>query len=204
MRFVARYALAAAAALSFGCQTDTTSIGTTLSPPQNLAYQLEPSGDPNTPTGILLVWDDVLSPDLASYNVYSRGSLSGSFALRGVTTSNTFHDNGVPHLQYLVTAVDLNGGESDPSNVVTVNEYLQIGAPPSIAGTSLDSAIYLAWQDTPDLSRFKWYRVYSSDYIPGQNPCVNWALEGTTVSREFLAAQLPNGVTRCFGDHRLS
>src|SRR5437588_8575045 len=27
---------------------------------------------------------------------------------------------------------------------------------------------------------------------------MNWVLEGTTVSHEFLAAQLPNGVTRCF------
>jgi len=162
-------------------------------------HRFDPSGDPNQPAGIRLAWDDVLSSDLASYRIYSRGSTTAAFQLRGETTSNTFHDNGVPHLQYYVTAVDLGGGESNGSNVVTVNEYLQIGAPPSLTGITLDSAIHLDWQDTPDFGRFKWYRVYSSDYNLGQSQCVNWALEGTTVSHEFLAAQLPNGVTRCFG-----
>jgi hypothetical protein len=200
MRLSPRYLLVIAGLTAVACQNNTVSTGTgTLPPPQNLAYELDPSGDPNSPAGIRLAWDNVQSPDLASYRVYSRGSTSGSFLLRGETTSNTFHDNGVPHLQYYVTAVDLGGGESDPSNVVTVNEYLQIGAPPSLTGISLDSAIHLDWQDTPDFGRFKWYRVYSSDYNLGQNQCVNWALEGTTVSHEFLAAQLPNGVTRCFG-----
>src|SRR3989454_1989030 len=179
------------------CQNNTVSNGTgTLPPPKNLSYELDPSGDAVQPAGIRLAWDDVQSS--TSYRVYSRGSTSGSFLLRGETTSNTFHDNGVPHLQYYVTAVDV-GGESNRSNVVTVNEYLQIGAPPSLTGITLDSAIHLDWADTPDLARFKWYRVYSSDYNLGQNLCVNWALEGTTVSHEFLAAQLPNGVTRCFG-----
>ena len=200
MRFRSRYALLAAAALSVGCQTNTTTnVGPPPPAPQHLTYQLEQSGDPNSPAGILLSWDDVQDSSLAYYNVYSSASLSGSFGLRGVTTSNTFHDNGVPHLRYFVTAVDLNGLESVASNAVTVNEYLQIGAPSSLTGISLDSAIHLDWQDTPDLSRFKWYRVYSSDYNLAQNQCVNWALEGTTVSHEFLAAQLPNGVTRCFG-----
>src|SRR5438128_5074673 len=182
------------------CQNNTVSNGTgTLPPPKNLSYELDPSGDAVQPAGIRLAWDDLQSSDLASYRVYSRGSTSGSFLLRGETTSNTFHDNGVPHLQYYVTAADVGGGESDRSNVVTVNEYLQIGAPPSLTGITLDSAIHLDWPDTPDLGRFKWYRLYTSDYNLGQNQCVNWVLEGTTVSHEFLAAQLPNGVTRCFG-----
>ena len=106
--------------------------------------------------------------------------------------------NSTTNLQYVVSAVDVNGGESDFSNIVTVNEYLQTGAPSAFVGISLDSAIHLDWHDTPNLSRLKWYRVYSSDYVAGSNPCTNWVLEGTTVSREFLAAQLPNGVTRCF------
>src|SRR5438067_1265559 len=193
-----RYILAVAGVLGIACQNNTTNISGSLSPPQNLGYQLDASGDPNKPAGILLVWADVLSSDLASYRVYSRASTSGSFQPRGETSSNTFHDNGVPHLQYAVSAVDVNGGESDFSNIVTVNEYLQTGAPYVLVGISLDSAIHLDWQDTPNLSRLKWYRVYSSDYVSGSNPCVNWVLEGTTVSHEFLAAQLPNGVTRCF------
>ncbi len=199
MRFRSLCTLLAAGAVSVGCQTNTTTVGSALPPPDSLTYQLDASGDATSPAGILLLWKDVQSSSLSSYNVYSRGSTSGSFGLRGITTSNTFHDNGVPHLQYFVTAVDLDGLESAASNTVTVNEYLQIGAPPSLFAISLDSAIHLDWQDTPDLSRFKWYRVYSSDYILAQNQCVNWALEGTTVSHEFLAAQLANGVTRCFG-----
>jgi len=70
--------------------------GSGPSTPANLSYELEPSGDPNRPLGILLMWDDVTDANLASYRVYSRASTSGSFDLRGETTSNTFHDNGVP------------------------------------------------------------------------------------------------------------
>jgi len=68
------------------------------STPANLTYELEPSGDPNRPLGILLIWDDVTDANLASYRIYSRSSSSGSYGLRGETSSNTFHDNGVPHL----------------------------------------------------------------------------------------------------------
>src|SRR5882724_9748675 len=98
-----RHLLVVAGLVAAACPDNTVSIGT-LPPPQNLAYELDPSGDPNQPAGIRLAWDDVQSSDLASYRVYSRGSTSGSFLLRGETTSNTFHDNGVPHLQYYVTA----------------------------------------------------------------------------------------------------
>src|SRR6266581_7805006 len=124
-------ALVLVALAAAGCENKTLFLSA-LPAPANLAYQLEPSGDPNQPAGILLVWDDETDPSLASYRIYSRGSTSSDWGLRGETTSNTFHDNGVPHLQYYVTAVDLGGGESNGSNVVTVNEYLQIGAPPSL------------------------------------------------------------------------
>src|SRR5205809_8145411 len=107
MRLSLRHLLLVVAGLTAGaCQNNTVSNGTgTLPPPENLSYELDPSGDPVQPTGIRLAWDDVQSSDLASYRVYSRGSTSGSFLRRGETTSNTFHDNGVPHLQYYVTAV---------------------------------------------------------------------------------------------------
>jgi len=82
----------------------------TLNPPQNLAYQLDPSGDPNRPAGILLAWDDVLSSDLASLPHLFARQHGSSYLLRGETTSNTFHDNGVPHLQYYVTASTWVGG----------------------------------------------------------------------------------------------
>src|SRR5881394_4458410 len=128
------------------CQeTLFTSIPST---PGTLTYELEPSGDPNQPLGILLVWDDVTDGDLASYRVYSRGSSSGSFVLRGETTSNTFHDNGVPHLDYYVTAVNDNGDEGDASNVITVDERLQLDSPAWLASTSLNGAIHLDWDDS--------------------------------------------------------
>ena len=203
-----RYILAVAGVLGTACQNNTTNVSGSLAPPQNLGYQLDASGDPNAPAGILLVWDDVLSSDLASYRVYSRASLSGSFLLRGETSSNTFHDNGVPHLQYAVTAVDVNGGESDFSNTITVDERLQLSAPSSMSSISLNSAVHLDWADNAYLtnpSRFKWYRVYSASYNLDNGQCgTDWALEGTTVSHEFLAAQLTNGVPRCFASSAIS
>src|ERR1044071_9078867 len=174
-----RYILAVAGVLGIACQNNTTNVPGSLAPPQNLGYQLDASGDPNTPAGILLVWDDVLSAALASSRVYSRASLSGSFLLRGETSSNTFHDNGVPHLQYAVTAVDVNGAESDFSNTITVDERLQLAAPSSMSSISLNSAVHLDWADNAYLtnpSRFKWYRVYSASYNLDNGQCgTDWA-----------------------------
>jgi len=204
-----RFIVVVGCLLGIACQNNSTNVsGSTLPPPQNLGYQLDPSGDPNTPAGILLVWDDVVSSGLASYGVYSRASTSGSFQLRGQTSSNTFHDNGVPQLQYVVTAVDVNGGESNFSNVITVDERLQLAAPASMSSISLDSAVHLDWADNAyltDPTRFKWYRVYSAGYNLDTGQCgTDWALEGTTVAHEFLAAQLTNGVPRCFASSAIS
>lgn len=192
-----------------GCDT-TTIIGSPglIAPPANLDYTLDPSGDPVRPAGILLRWDDVSDPALASYRVYSRGSANGSYGLRGETSSNTFHDNGVPHLDYYVTAVDLDGGESDPSYVITVDERLQLQRAASLISISLNGAIHLDWSDnayTADPSRFKWYRVYSASYDLDQGLCgTDWGLEGSTVSPEFVAGALTNGVPRCFGVSAIS
>src|SRR5690242_7685114 len=126
--------------------------GSGPSTPANLSYELEPSGDPNRPLGILLIWDDVTDANLASYRIYSRASTSGSFELRGETTSNSFHDNGVPNLQYMVSAVDDNGGESGGSNVITVDERLQLVSPGWLNSISLNGAIHLEWDDTSYVS----------------------------------------------------
>src|SRR5256714_617471 len=177
--------------------------GSAPSTPANLTYELEPSGDPNRPLGILLVWDDVTDANLASYRIYSRSSSSGSFGLRGETSSNTFHDNGVPHLQYLVTTVNDNGEESDNSNTITVDERLQLDSPAWLSSISLNGAIHLEWDDSSYITaptRFKWYRIYSTDYNLDNGLCgTNWLLEGTTVAPEFLASAMTNGVPRCFG-----
>ena len=201
MRRTVRYSALLLALAAAACQeTLFTNVPST---PDNLTYELEPSGDPNQPLGILLVWDGVLDADLASYRVYSRGSSSGTFALRGETTSNTFHDNGVPHLQYLVTAVNDNGHESDESNVITVDEWLQLERPSTLFTISLNGAIHLEWADnayTTNPNRFKWYRIYSATYDLDTGLCgTNWSLEGTTVAPEFLASALSNGSPRCYG-----
>ena len=214
MQFSSSHALLAATLLGFGCSSNTAVLPV-LAPPQDLAYQLDPSGDPNRPAGILgilLVWDDVTGSNLASYRVYSRGSTSGGFSLRGETSSNTFHDNGVPDLQYYVTAVDVNGGESDASNLITVDERLQLARPASLFSVSLNGAVELDWTDnaflTADAGRFKWYRVYSMPYDLDVGVCITQpdsiSLEGTTVAPEFVAGALTNGVPRCYGVSAIS
>jgi len=173
------------------------------STPANLTYELEPSGDPNRPLGILLIWDDVTDANLGGYRIYSRSSTSGSFGLRGETSSNTFHDNGVPHLQYLVTAANDAGEESGTSNTITVDERLQLDSPGWLFSISLNGAIHLEWDDSSYINapaRFKWYRIYSTGYDLDAGLCgTNWLLEGTTVAPEFLASAMSNGVPRCFG-----
>ncbi len=186
------------------CESDDRILGgSTLAPPQNLTYAVEPSGTSGSPAGVLLAWDDDGDPDLAVWHVYSRNAGSGAFGLRGSTTSNSFHDNGIPHLEYYVTAEDQGGFESEPSNVVVVDERLALDAPTSLSSTSLDGAVALLWSDNPftsDPQGFSQYRVYSVDFDLDAGLCgINWALEGTTVAPEFLAGALANGAPRCFG-----
>lgn len=199
MRMLRYSALFLAVALAACQETMFVSVPST---PANLTYELEPSGA-SAPLGILLVWDDVGDADLASYRVYSRGSTSGSFGLRGETTSNTFHDNGVPHLEYFVTAVDLNGNEGGASNVITVDERRRLARPASLSSISLNGAIHLDWADNAyasDTARFRWYRIYSTSYDLDLVECgATWALEGTTVAPEFLVSAISNGAPRCFG-----
>ena len=190
--------------VAVACQPSVVGPGGGVpSTPANLTYELEPSGAPNRPLGILLIWDDVTDANLASYRVYSRSSSSGSYGLRGETSSNTFHDNGVPHLDYYVTAVNDNGEESGGSNVITVDERLQLDAPAWLSSISLNGAIHLEWDDSSYITaptRFKWYRIYSTDYNLDSGLCgTSWLLEGTTVAPEFLASAMSNGVPRCFG-----
>jgi hypothetical protein len=81
-------------------------------------------------------------------------------------------------------------------------------APASLGSISLDSAIHLDWADNAyqnDPTRFSIYRVYSASYDLDHGVCgTDWAIEGTTVSHEFLAAQLRNGVPRCFATSAIS
>lgn len=189
------------AVLLFGCDDDVTGVGG-VEPPANLFYVLDPSGDPDAPAGLLLRWDPSPAADLAVYRVYSRPGTSGAYDLRGETTSTTFHDTGIPDLSYAVSAVATDGAESVLIEVV-VDERLRLQAPSALNSTSLDGAVHLAWSDNPfltDPDGFRQYRVYSSAYSLDTNLCgPEWSLEGTTVSPDFLASALQNGVPRCFG-----
>jgi hypothetical protein len=171
--------------------------------PENLYFELEPSGEQDEPQGIKLVWDEVVSPDLQAYRVYSRPGTSGDFGLRGETTSSTFHDRGIPDLEYFVVAVDVEGRESLESNHVTVDTRLALEAPATLVGTTLNGAVHLAWSDnayTSEPDYFQIYRVYSSAYSLDDGLCgETWYLEGTTVAPEFLASALTNGSGYCFG-----
>lgn len=170
--------------------------------PTNLRYAVEPSGDPDRPAGLLLEWDPVLSDNLAVYNVYSRASTSGDWGLRASTTSTSFHDVGIPHLQYRVAAQALDGREGLPSDELTVDERQRLDPPNFLFTTSLDGAIHLSWGDNPFLNEpggFKQYRVYSTSFDLDAGLCgAEWSREGTTIAPAFLAGALGNGVPRCF------
>jgi hypothetical protein len=75
-------------------------------------------------------------------------------------------------------------------------------APATLSSTSLDGAIALVWSDNPfqnDPDIFANYSVYSASFNIDTGECgTDFALEGTTVAPEFLAAALANGVPRCF------
>lgn len=174
----------------------------TVATPSNLTYALEPSGTPGEPAGVVLHWDYDDDADLAVWHVYSRGSTTESYRLRASTTSNSFHDEGIPHLQYYVTAEDLDGYETSPSNVVTIDEHLALQKPSTLTSISLNQSIALSWSDNAysnNPSRFSIYRVYSAAYDLDANLCGStWALEGTTIAPEFVAGAMTNGVPRCF------
>jgi hypothetical protein len=200
--------LALSAPIAAGCYNDHIVGARTPAAPTNLYYTLDPSGDPATPSGILLRWDAVSDADLGGYRVYSRASSNGSFGLRGTTTSITFHDNGYPALEYYVTAISNSGGESAASNTITVDERLALQRPTWLTSISLNGAIHLEWSDTAYIlepSAFEHYRVYSTGYDLDSNLCgTQWALEGTTVSSSFLVGNLINGVPRCYAVSAIS
>lgn len=188
--------------LAAACYEDATGVDGVPDAPAGLFYELEPSGDPLEPRGMVLRWDAVVHPDLDVYNVYSRGSANDAFALRGTTTSSSFHDNGQPHLDYYVTAQTIDGVESDPSATVRVDETLRLPTPTGLTSISLNGMIHLQWNDNAfqaDPTGFLAYRVYSATYDLDNNLCGTiWALEGTSIANRFLVGALTNGAPRCF------
>ena len=78
-----------------------------------------------------------------------------------------------------------------------------LDAPNALTSVSLNGAIQLSWDANSRLGRpdlFEHYNVYSTSYDLDHNLCDdrNWALEGTSVSEDFVVSGLSNGVPLCF------
>lgn len=203
-RVIGTFLRAAVAVMSVACTEYVTDVEEGIAPaaPTGLWYQLQPSGDPLRPAGLVLRWDNSFDANIAAWNVYSRDTSGGGWGLRGSTSSPSFHDDGIPHLEYRVTAEGQGGLESAPSAAIFVDERLRLPAPTSLVSISLDGAIHLQWSDNAfqaDPAGFWHYRVYSASYDLDNNVCgTSWTLEGTTVAPAFLAGALVNGSPRCF------
>lgn len=182
---------------------ELTGLGTDPDAPANVTYELLPSGDPNTPAGVLLTWDVPRSGRANAFNVYGRQTNGGGWVLRATTTSSTFHDAGSPEAQYYVATRDANGNEIAQSNVVTVDLVSgRLPAPQALVSISLNAAIQLTWSGnavTASPTTFDHYLVYSTSYDASRSVCTaNWVREGSTASDGFFAGNLTNGVGRCF------
>ncbi|MGE3615391.1 MAG: hypothetical protein AB7L66_05905 [Gemmatimonadales bacterium] len=187
--------------LLWSCQQDRVVGVGDLPVPTGLSYQVEPSGTPGQPSGIVLRWDDTSDPLVDAWNVYGRDAGTGPWLLRGTTSSNSFHDRGAPQLEYRVSAVG-GGVEGPASEAVTVDERLALDRPATLSSISLDGGVALVWSDdsyNSDPDGFWHYRVYGASYDLDRDLCgTDWSLEGTTVAPEFRVGALANGVPRCF------
>ncbi|MFL5576534.1 MAG: hypothetical protein ACJ79S_11255 [Gemmatimonadaceae bacterium] len=177
--------------------------------PADLSYQLIPSGDPDVPDGILLRWTEPNDDRVADYVIYSRASTSAQWSRRAATTSSSFHDAGVPHLQYYVASEDAFGNVGRGSSSITVEERNRLPAPSAMTSITLDGAVQLAWPSngrTAGPTLFDYYRVYSAPYDLDAGRCddARWVLEGSTVSEDFLVTGLANGSPRCFAASTVS
>jgi hypothetical protein len=201
--------LLALAVLPLVACDELTGITPSADAPANLAYQLVPSGDPTNPLGVLLSWDVPTSGRANSFNVYGRPTTGSSWQLRATTTSPTFHDAGVPELQYYVATRADNGDELAQSKVITIDlQGSRLPAPLGLSSISLNGAIQLAWRSNAvDASHgtFDYYRVYSTPYDGSRGVCTaNWVVEGSTVSDAFYSGNLSNGVSRCYSVSAIS
>lgn len=129
---------------------------------------------PNPPTGLTMsstVSQNVLTWDAVSgyvYNVY-RGTAPGAEAPIGSTEGVGTYTDTPPvssrtPLYYYVTAVDVNGLESNPSVVVSV-------VPPVLSLTGVSStSVFLSWAMPASASGVTGYNVYRSTASGAEAP----------------------------------
>ncbi|MBK5186872.1 MAG: hypothetical protein JJD97_01435 [Gemmatimonadaceae bacterium] len=80
---------------------------------------------------------------------------------------------------------------------------VMLEVPTGLVSTSLNTAIQLSWDPNARVTQpndFSHYNVYSTSYNLDNNTCdvAHWALEGSSVSEDFLVSGLSNGVSLCF------
>jgi hypothetical protein len=192
-----------AAVASLTACGELTGIVTDPDAPSNVTYELVPSGDPNSPSGVLLSWDVPSSGRGNAFNVYGRLRPGDPWQLRATTTSPTFHDVGVPEAQYYIATRDGNGQDIAQSAVLTIDLFAgRLPAPQGLTSVSLNAAIQLTWSANAVSSSpatFDHYLVYSTTYDATRGVCTaNWVREGSTASDGFFSGNLTNGVSRCF------
>jgi len=192
-----------------GCNNNNDNISApaeTLGNPTNLTYLLLPGG-PDLPNGILLSWDAATDPNVTNYIVFARLADTGSFGELGLTLSTTFHQAGEPLPEYYVASQDQFGDISSGTPVLDVDTAPPLPPPDSVTAVGFDSASRLHWAANARLQNpalFSYYRVYSETAVitnmVASCPTTgsDFALEGSSVSEDFVVTGLANGTTWCY------
>ena len=180
----------------------------TLGNPDSLTYLLLPGG-PDQPNGVLLSWIPTTDPNVTNYIVFARNADTGSFGEIGITLSNSFHTAGTPLLEYYVASEDQFGDVSSGTAVVTIDTAPPLPPPDTVTAVGIDSGSKIHWSSngrTTNPAIFAYYRVYSETAtVSGMTtscptPGSDFAVEGSSVSEDFVVTGLPNdGTTWCYG-----
>ncbi len=206
-----RWTLAAAAlaASSAACSNNTGPVqtGVRLANPDSLTYVLLP-GVPGQTSGVMLAWAPAPDQNVTGYVIYGRASASGAWNTLASTGATVYFDPGTPLAEYYVASEDQVGDVSSGTPAVAVDTASPFGPPDSLAAIGINTGVKLHWSADARLSNpglFAYYRVFSepASGSGGSAACPNgaagFALEGTTVSEDFVVAGLTNGSTWCYG-----
>jgi hypothetical protein len=176
-----------------------------LGNPDSLTYLLLPGG-PDAPNGILLSWAPATDPNVTNYVVFAATiDSSADFGELGSTISTSFHQAGAPLPFYLVASQDQFGDISSGTPVIAVDTAPPLPPPSTVTATGFDSASEVTWSANARLENpalFSNYRVYSEPAATSGTECATpgpgFAVEGTTVSEDFVVTGLANGTTWCY------
>jgi hypothetical protein len=178
-----------------------------LGNPDSLTYLLLP-GAPDAPNGILLSWAPATDPNVTNYVVFAATvDTSADFGELGTTISTSFHQAGTPLPFFFVASEDQFGDISSGTPVITVDTAPPLPPPGTVTAAGFDSASEVTWSANARLqnpSLFAYYRVYSEPAaVSGMSatcgtPGPGFAVEGSTVSEDFVVTGLANGTTWCY------